>query len=255
MLLLSLILIIIRPLIGLAFSISSSQEGSTSFSVSSSSQLDNPLLGRQICSYHTITINPSGNDEDTAAANATGPPRQQVSIEDLTPTILSLLKSSNMRHGVIHVISKHTTTAITINEYESRLGQDIANYFLNICPPDERCSSLTMTNDSSKYNNKLLGSGVRYLHNDIHLRPEGNDEVQRCLMNGWDITNPKVLQQWRDQEPINAHSHLLSMMLGSSECIPVVDGTMVIGQWQSVLLVDFDGPRIRTVGVQLMGYE
>ena len=45
------------------------------------------------------------------------------------------------------------------------------------------------------------------------------------------------------------------MMLGSSECIPVVNGKMVIGQWQSVLMVDLDGPRVRTVGVQCMGYE
>jgi thiamine phosphate synthase YjbQ (UPF0047 family) len=44
------------------------------------------------------------------------------------------------------------------------------------------------------------------------------------------------------------------MMLGSSEAIPVVDGEMVIGQWQSVLMVDLDGPRERTVGIQLMGY-
>ena len=44
-------------------------------------------------------------------------------------------------------------------------------------------------------------------------------------------------------------------MLGSSECIPVVNGKMVIGQWQSVLMVDLDGPRVRTVGVQCMGYE
>jgi secondary thiamine-phosphate synthase enzyme len=63
------------------------------------------------------------------------------------------------------------------------------------------------------------------------------------------------LQRWRDQEPINAHSHLLSMLVGSSESIPVVDGTMVIGQWQSVMLVDLDGPRDRTVGIQLMGYS
>ena len=38
-------------------------------------------------------------------------------------------------------------------------------------------------------------------------------------------------------------------------CIPVVDGDMVIGEWQSVLMIDLDGPRSRTVGVQLMGYE
>ena len=55
--------------------------------------------------------------------------------------------------------------------------------------------------------------------------------------------------------PINAHSHLIAMMVGSSEAIPVVDGNMVIGQWQSILLVDLDGPRDRTVGIQLMGYQ
>jgi thiamine phosphate synthase YjbQ (UPF0047 family) len=47
---------------------------------------------------------------------------------------------------------------------------------------------------------------------------------------------------------------LISMMLGSSESIPIVDGKMVIGQWQSVLLVDLDGPRTRTVGIQIMGF-
>lgn len=45
------------------------------------------------------------------------------------------------------------------------------------------------------------------------------------------------------------------MLLGSSETIPVVDETLVIGQWQSILLVDLDGPRDRTVGIQLIGYK
>jgi thiamine phosphate synthase YjbQ (UPF0047 family) len=170
-------------------------------------------------------------------------PHQAVSIEDLTHEINAFLKSSGMRNGVIHVISRHTTTAITINERESRLAQDVEEFFLKICPPDERSSS------------EFRVGGVRYLHNDIDQRPDGEEEAQRCRENGWDIDNPEMLQKWRDQEPINAHSHLISMMLGSSECIPVVDGEMVIGQWQSVMMVDLDGPRVRTVGVQLMGYE
>eukprot|EP00585_Thalassiosira_rotula_P022682 CAMPEP_0196223402 /NCGR_PEP_ID=MMETSP0912-20130531/46641_1 /TAXON_ID=49265 /ORGANISM="Thalassiosira rotula, Strain GSO102" /LENGTH=148 /DNA_ID=CAMNT_0041502453 /DNA_START=57 /DNA_END=503 /DNA_ORIENTATION=+ len=147
-----------------------------------------------------------------------------------------------MKNGVIHVISRHTTTAITINEREALLAQDVEDFFLKICPPDERSSS------------KKRVEGVRYLHNDIDQRPDSEEEAQRCRDNGWDIDDAEELQKWRDQEPINAHSHLISMMLGSSECIPVVDGEMVIGQWQSVLLVDLDGPRTRTVGVQLMGY-
>ncbi len=201
-----------------------------------------------VCTYQTITIHPpssagtngtnNGNNDDNDST-----PRQTVSVADLTPHLHSFLSSSGMLNGVLHVISQHTTTAITINERESRLAQDIANYFLEICPPDERSSS-----------NKSV-RGVRYLHNDIEQRPDGEEESQRCRENGWDIDNIDELQRWRDQEPINAHSHLISMMLGSSECIPVVNGQMAIGQWQSVLMVDLDGPRKRSVGVQALGYR
>ena len=45
------------------------------------------------------------------------------------------------------------------------------------------------------------------------------------------------------------------MILGSSESIPVHQGKMVIGQWQSVMLVDLDGPRDRTVGLQITGFK
>ena len=44
------------------------------------------------------------------------------------------------------------------------------------------------------------------------------------------------------------------MLLGSSEVIPVCAGELVLGQWQSVMLVDLDGPRERTVGIQCMGW-
>lgn len=55
------------------------------------------------------------------------------------------------------------------------------------------------------------------------------------------------------QEPINAHSHLLSIMLGNSETVPVTAGRMTLGTWQSLMLVELDGPRKRTVGVQIVG--
>ena len=45
------------------------------------------------------------------------------------------------------------------------------------------------------------------------------------------------------------------MLLGSSETIPVVAGALVLGQWQSVMLVDLDGPRDRKVGLQLIGFH
>jgi thiamine phosphate synthase YjbQ (UPF0047 family) len=34
-----------------------------------------------------------------------------------------------------------------------------------------------------------------------------------------------------------------------------VDGKLMLGTWQSVLLVELDGPRSRTVGVQVVGQK
>ncbi|RLM42597.1 YjbQ family protein [Haloarcula sp. Atlit-47R] len=47
----------------------------------------------------------------------------------------------------------------------------------------------------------------------------------------------------------NADSHVRAMFVGPSETIPVRDGDLDMGTWQSVLFVDCDGPRERAVDV------
>jgi secondary thiamine-phosphate synthase enzyme len=47
----------------------------------------------------------------------------------------------------------------------------------------------------------------------------------------------------------NADSHLRALLLGNSVSVPVVDGDLALGRWQSVLLVECDGPRDRTLRV------
>jgi len=56
-----------------------------------------------------------------------------------------------------------------------------------------------------------------------------------------------------DEIDDNADSHVRAMLVGPSETIPVVDGTLQLGTWQSVLLVECDGPRRRTVRVTTTG--
>ena len=48
----------------------------------------------------------------------------------------------------------------------------------------------------------------------------------------------------------NADSHLRALLLGPGETLPVTDGSLDLGTWQSVLLVECDGPRTRTVEVR-----
>lgn len=50
----------------------------------------------------------------------------------------------------------------------------------------------------------------------------------------------------------NAAAHLRSLLLGPSATVPVEDGSLDLGTWQSILLYDGDGPRTRTVTVSVV---
>ena len=51
----------------------------------------------------------------------------------------------------------------------------------------------------------------------------------------------------------NAHAHLRAAVIGPSETIPIIDGRLVLGTWQQIVLIDFDDrPRQRTVTVQVL---
>ena len=70
-----------------------------------------------------------------------------------------------------------------------------------------------------------------YLHDDIHLRDVPADE------------------------PKNGHAHLKSLQTNVSETIPIIDGKLALGKWQSLLFFDFDGPRTREIIIQVLGKE
>jgi len=129
-----------------------------------------------------------------------------ITICNVTPHIEKLLAQTSIHNGQVLIFSRHTTTALAINENEQRLLKDIKVYLRKLAPDSDR-----------------------YLHNDLHLR---------------DVP---------DNEPMNAHSHLMAMTLSTSEVIPIVDGKLALGTWQSVLFFDLDGPRKRTLFVQITG--
>ena len=52
-----------------------------------------------------------------------------------------------------------------------------------------------------------------------------------------------------DEIDDNADSHVRAMLVGESVTVPVADGTPQLGRWQSILAVECDGPRSRTLTV------
>jgi len=51
----------------------------------------------------------------------------------------------------------------------------------------------------------------------------------------------------------NAHAHLRAAVIGPSVTVPLIDGSLALGTWQQIVLIDFDDrPRSRTVNVQIV---
>jgi len=55
---------------------------------------------------------------------------------------------------------------------------------------------------------------------------------------------------WHDG---NGYAHVRAAMLGSSVTVPLIDGALLLGTWQQIVLIDFDNKsRSRNVHVQII---
>ena len=121
--------------------------------------------------------------------------RGEIDFIDLSDKIQKEVTDSEIRNGIVHVFSPHTTGIIVLTENDDALLEDI-KVFLEELAPKHR----------------------QYQH------------------------------------PSNAHSHLRSMILPPDKTLPIVNGMVEFGTWQSLLFVETDVyPRERTVIIQVMG--
>jgi secondary thiamine-phosphate synthase enzyme len=80
--------------------------------------------------------------------------------------------------------------------------------------------------DIKRFLEQMVARDAEYLHND----PEHSD----C-------------------DGMNADSHLRAMLLGHSLTLQVSGGEVVLGQWQRILMAELDGPRARSLRIQIFG--
>jgi secondary thiamine-phosphate synthase enzyme len=131
---------------------------------------------------------------------------KQFQVFDITKTVKEHIAEENIHKGLITISTKHTTTAIRVNENEERLLKDLSKYFADIAP-----------------------DGKPYLHDDVERRDCPNGE------------------------PKNTHAHLQAMIMGASESLPIVNGTLSLGEWQGVFFIELDGARERTYTLTIIG--
>ena len=89
---------------------------------------------------------------------------------DITERVSELVSSSEVRNGMVCVFSKHTTTAIVIQENEPLLMTDLASFVERLAP-----------------------RGAHYRHNDFSVRtvhmhedecPNGHSHCQHLILGG-----------------------------------------------------------------------
>lgn len=74
--------------------------------------------------------------------------------------------------------------------------------------------------------------------------PDLLDDIARVAEH-W-LADLRPFQHGRYGAP-NAEAHITSALTGTSLTLPIVDGKLLIGAWQSILLLELDGPRRRKV--------
>lgn len=82
---------------------------------------------------------------------------------------------------------------------------------------------------------------------------EGEKGLRKDILDLLEKLIPKNKSYTHDKIDNNAHSHLRAALLGMSETIPIENGHLVLGTWQSIFFVELDGPRTRTVNVKIIG--
>jgi secondary thiamine-phosphate synthase enzyme len=76
--------------------------------------------------------------------------------------------------------------------------------------------------------------------------------IGRDLLTALDRAVPDHARWLHDRIDDNAHAHIKASVLGPSELVAVRDGDLLLGTWQRILLVEFDGPRSRKLSVTLL---
>ena len=88
-----------------------------------------------------------------------------------------------------------------------------------------------LLDDMASFLEKIFPKHHSYQHNNFEIRTVNMNE---------------------DESP-NGHAHLQHLLFGTSETVPVIDGEMQFGTYQSIFFIELDHPRHREVMVQVVG--
>lgn len=118
--------------------------------------------------------------------------KQYVELDVITPQVEQIVAESGVRNGMVTVITKHTTTGITVNEALECLESDIETALSLFAPEDRPYSHARMLRDyGSTAGNPtghlkalLTGNHCHFIIQDGQILRGGAQEVYFCEYDG-----------------------------------------------------------------------
>ncbi len=74
------------------------------------------------------------------------------------------------------------------------------------------------------------------------------------MLDAFEAMMPK-LRYRHPHDPSHVPDHILSALVGTSVSLIVEEGTLLLGTWQRVVLIEFDGPRTREIAMAFSATE
>lgn len=97
---------------------------------------------------------------------------------------------------------------------------------------------------------------VHALHSTVALViNEHEGGLMQDIINRVQKEFPRGVGWLHDRVDDNAAAHLASVFMGSSKILPIKDGRLVRGTWQNLFLLELDGPRGKSVMMEVLGNE
>ena len=95
---------------------------------------------------------------------------------------------------------------------------------------------------------------VMVLHSTaaVVVNETADPNIGADIVSALQATVPTRNDWLHDRKDDNAHAHLKASLLGPSEMLPIQAGELLLGTWQGIWLMEFDGPRQRKVAVHIL---
>ncbi len=103
----------------------------------------------------------------------------------------------------------------------------------------------------SKVRDGICAVSVAHTTAGVFVNENADPDVQRDLLYLLEKAVPRD-EEFRHAEG-NSPGHIKAVLVGNDVTLSIRDGEIVLGTWQGIYFAEFDGPRVRTATVTVIG--